>query len=259
MVEGTLCELTARIDLESNGSNLHVEDRLMTVAALRRRGQADHVSRRDLGENALKRDGWQVVALIDNHLPILGDAIVHGVFSGQALNHGDIDLSGQLALSTAKLIDRFRILAKKYADLRSPLFQQRLSVYQDQGAAFALCDKISSKDGFSKTRWRHDHAVVVFEYGLRCLVLGVGQLAQEHRFERITSVSQVFQLEAALVFSEQHLHVVQTSPRQADVLIVILDAGDHTGRQCRRQAEILLLVELRILECGETFDLVEKG
>jgi len=153
MVEGTLCELTARIDFESNGSDLHVGDRLMTVAALRRRGQADHVLRLDIGENSLKRDGWQVVAFIDNHLPILGDTVVHRIFAGQALDHGDIDLSSRLASASANLIDSFRILAKKYADLRSPLFQQRLSVCQDKGAAFALCDKISSKDGFSKTRW----------------------------------------------------------------------------------------------------------
>jgi len=172
-----------------------------------------------------------VVALVNDHLTILSNEVIHRFFAGQALDHGDIDLSRQLTLSTANLTDRFGIAAQKDADLRSPLLQQRLPVYQDYGVALALGDQIGAKDSIPETRWGHDHTVVVFDYGP--LVLGIGQFAEEACVYGIAQLSLVFQLRAALVFLEQQLHIVQTPSRQTDVLSVIFGAGDHAGRQCR--------------------------
>ncbi len=199
------------------------------------------------------------MALVNDHLSIFGDDVVYRIFAGEALNHGDIDLSSKLALSTANLTDRFGMAAKKDPDLRFPLFQQRLSVYQDQGIALALGDQVGAKDGLPETGWGHDHAIIVLGYAFCCLALGFSQFAEERHFDRFTRVSQVFQLEMALVFLEQHLHIAQAPARQADVLFMIFGTGDHTGRQCRGEPEILFLVELRVLECGEPFELIDQS
>jgi len=42
------------------------------------------------------------------------------------------------------------------------------------------------------------------------------------------------------------------------VYSVIFGTGDDAGRQYRRQPEILSLVELRILKCSQSFDLVDQ-
>jgi hypothetical protein len=78
------------------------------------------------------------------------------------------------------------------------------------------------KHSFPETGKRHDHTVVVCDYGFCRLALGSGQFAEERYFDRFASVSQVFQLEAAFVFLEQHPHVVQTPSRQTDVLSAVL-------------------------------------
>ena len=57
MIEGALCQLATRIGPESNWTDLHVDDLLVTVAALRCGRQADHIACFDLGEDALERDG----------------------------------------------------------------------------------------------------------------------------------------------------------------------------------------------------------
>ena len=62
-----------------------------------------------------------------------------------------------------------------------------------------------------------------------------------------------------VLFLKQHLHIAQTPSGQAYVLIVIFGAGDNAGRQGHGEPEILLLVELGILECGQPFDLVDQG
>jgi hypothetical protein len=56
MIEMALCQLASRIDLESDRADLHMYNRLVPVAALRCGRQTDHISRLDLGEDALKRD-----------------------------------------------------------------------------------------------------------------------------------------------------------------------------------------------------------
>ena len=77
MIERALCQLATRIGFESNGADLHMDDGLVTVAALGCGRQADNISCLDLGKHPFKRDGRQVVAFVDDHLPILGDDVVH--------------------------------------------------------------------------------------------------------------------------------------------------------------------------------------
>jgi len=117
MIERMLLLLTARVDLATNWAYLHMGDRLVTVAALGCGSQANDVFCLYLGEDSLKRNGWQVMALIDKHLAVLGDDLVNAVFSGKALDHGDVYLPGSLAFTPANLANRLHIVIEKDTQL----------------------------------------------------------------------------------------------------------------------------------------------
>ena len=70
-----------------------------------------------------RRFARQVMALVNDDLPVFSDEIVHRIFTVQALDHGDINLSCTFTFPTADLTDQFVLEAQKDATLRSPLFQ----------------------------------------------------------------------------------------------------------------------------------------
>ena len=66
-------------------------------------------------------------------------------------------------------------------------------VYQNRGTVLALGDQISAKYRLTEIGWRSDHAVVVPRHGCHGLESGLGQLADECRFDGLANVSQVIQ------------------------------------------------------------------
>lgn len=123
-----------------------------------------------------------MVTLVDDDQAVLGDNIGHAVLAGQALDHGDVDLAGQFAFAGAKLTDGSLISTQEESNLGSPLVEQWLPVYQDQGAASALSDQIGTQHGLPETRRRDQHAGLVEEHGVCRLTLYAGQLPDDCRF-----------------------------------------------------------------------------
>ena len=72
---------------------------MMTVPALRRRGQAHDVARLDFGKYAFERGGWDVMTFIDDDLSIRRNDVVDTVFSDEALDHRDVKPAIRLARS----------------------------------------------------------------------------------------------------------------------------------------------------------------
>jgi len=66
---------------------------MVAVSAAQRRGETDHVARLRLGQDSLEAKRGQVVAFIDDHLAIPGDAIVDSVCPNQGLQHRDVEHS----------------------------------------------------------------------------------------------------------------------------------------------------------------------
>jgi hypothetical protein len=64
--------------------------------------------------NEFKALSGQMVALVNNHLTILSDTVVHDALPHQALNHGHIDLSRQLPAATTKPTNLFGGDSKEY-------------------------------------------------------------------------------------------------------------------------------------------------
>jgi hypothetical protein len=76
-----------------NWAALHEDDRMVTVLACDGCRQANNKSGFGLVYHLLETVGRQVMALVDNHVAILGNAIIDHALSGETLNDGDINPS----------------------------------------------------------------------------------------------------------------------------------------------------------------------
>jgi hypothetical protein len=85
----------------TNRPALHEDDRLLSVAADRCGRGAQHVFRLGPFEDRVEGDCADMVALVDDHLPIVLDQRIHLALAGQGLHHGDIDLAGGFGLAAA--------------------------------------------------------------------------------------------------------------------------------------------------------------
>src|SRR5437867_3129551 len=71
VTEWSTCRLDSRIGDEANRAELHFENRVMPVTALRSRRQPNDIAGLCLGENALEGHGRHMMALVNNNLPKL--------------------------------------------------------------------------------------------------------------------------------------------------------------------------------------------
>jgi hypothetical protein len=81
VLERAVSRLRLGVDREADRAELHLGDRMMTIAPLRRGRQPDDVPRLDLRKNALERGCRQVMALVDDHLAIVGNQVSDGVLA----------------------------------------------------------------------------------------------------------------------------------------------------------------------------------
>ena len=70
---------------------LHEDDRVVAILAGDGRRQPEHEPRLGLSRDLLEAVGRQVMALVDDQVAVVGDAIVDDALSDEALNHGDIE------------------------------------------------------------------------------------------------------------------------------------------------------------------------
>ena len=76
MSEGPLPGLRLRAGPEPDGTALHEDDRMVTVPARDRRGQAEDVFRLGQARDGLEADGGDMVALVDHELAVIGDDVI---------------------------------------------------------------------------------------------------------------------------------------------------------------------------------------
>jgi hypothetical protein len=68
---------------------LHGDDRVVSVAALRGRGQSGDRTCRDIAQQAFDREGGYVMALVDDDVAVAGKLDV--LAAGERLDHRDVD------------------------------------------------------------------------------------------------------------------------------------------------------------------------
>jgi hypothetical protein len=144
--KGAVRGLALRIDGETNGPQLHFGDRMVAVATLRCGGETDNVTPLRLREHSLERDCREVVALVDDYLPVGGDHILDLFSTNQALDHRHIEPAVRGLLPRSNLPDFLRLDAQEQRELRQPLVEKRAPVDQDQCAAFAVGHEVRAND-----------------------------------------------------------------------------------------------------------------
>ena len=77
----------------SNRTALHEDDRMVAVLACDGCRQANDESGFGLACHLLETVRRQVMALVDDHMAVLGDAVIDYAFADETLNDADVNLS----------------------------------------------------------------------------------------------------------------------------------------------------------------------
>ena len=108
----------------SNRTALHEDDRMVTVLACDGCRQANDKSGFGLAYHLLETVRRQVMALIDDHMAVLSDAVIYYAFSDETLNDADVNLSSRSISSSADSSDRFRRDIEESRESLNPLIEQ---------------------------------------------------------------------------------------------------------------------------------------
>jgi hypothetical protein len=91
---------------EPDGTALHENDRVVAVFPRGRSGQSGNVSPSGLSHDLFEAECGNVMALVNDDVPILGDKILHFAFAMETLEQRHIDETGARYLSASNLSDR---------------------------------------------------------------------------------------------------------------------------------------------------------
>src|SRR5262249_46921802 len=105
MFERSRRRLHASIHLMSDRTALHEDDRMVTVLARDGCRQADCESGFGPAYYLLKAVRRQVMALVDNHMAVLGDAVIGHALSDETLKYADVDVSSRATPTTSDSTD----------------------------------------------------------------------------------------------------------------------------------------------------------
>jgi hypothetical protein len=105
VLERAGCRLCASVYLMSNRTALHEDDRMVTVLACDGCRQANDESGFGLPDDLLETVSRQVMALINDHMTVLSDAVMYYAFPDETLNDADVNLSSRSITSSADSSD----------------------------------------------------------------------------------------------------------------------------------------------------------
>ena len=213
MLERTLARLGLCVHREAYRTKLHLGYRMASIASLRRRGQPDDVTRLRRRQHALERDRREMVALVNDNLPVAGHEIRHRLLAHQALDHRDVDPAGGVALSRTDLPDQLGVDTQEHGELRAPLVEQRSSVHQDQRAAGTGGHQIRANDGLADARRGDENAAVAREKRAGCLILNRRERSEKGQRNRLPGDALVDDIESDAETAEQLLEIGPAASR----------------------------------------------
>ena len=199
-----------------------------------------------------------MVAFIDDHLAVLGDAIVHDIFADEALNDRHIEQPGRLVAAAANAADRLGREVEKRRQTLDPLVQELAPMHEHQRIDAALGDQPGSDDCLAERRRGGQDTSFVLQHRLGRELLLCSKLALKGGLQRLSAETLVTDDRANIQVDQDLTNVFETSAWQADVLWMFFSATDDSWLGVGRQAHRLGLIELRILERGDTQQPVSK-
>ena len=243
-----------RVDRMAHRTALHEQDRVVSVAAVRRRAQPDDVAGGSRAHHPLKRKRWDVMALVDQHVAVLPDAVIDLAAAHQALDHRDVESSVESRTSAAERADLRRVESEEACELRDPLIYQRLAMDEHQRTAGASGDEPCTDDRLPAAGRRHEDPGVVGRQRAHRVFLDGQELPVEPDVERFTHVAAILDHKRRAVLASELRERVLAAAWERDVLRMLLEAPDDSRRSPGRESHRLPLVELRVVKGREPLD-----
>ena len=107
-----------------------------------------------------------MMTFVDDHVAVLGDAIIHDTFADETLNDGDVEHPGRSVAPAADPADRFRRDIEKRRQTLDPLVQELAPMDEHQRIDAALGDQPGSDDGLAERRRGGQDARFVLQHRL---------------------------------------------------------------------------------------------
>ena len=177
VLEGPRGRLRPCVHPMAYGTTLHEDDRMVTVLPRDRRGQTSDESSLCAADDLFEAVGRQVVAFIDDHLPIVTDAVIDDTIADKTLNDSDVEQAGRLVSAAANSSDRLRREIQKGCEALDPLIEQLPTMNEHQRVDAALCDKPGGNNRLAKGRRRGQHTDLMFQHRVGGQFLLRSQLA----------------------------------------------------------------------------------
>src|SRR5487761_487049 len=157
------------IDAMPDGPALHHDDWVVAVLSCWPRREPRHEPRPCLPEHSIEAHGRNVVALVDQDVPVIGDQILDLALGTETLQHADVDCALAFVPTRTELSDRARRNVEKSGKALPPLIGQLLAVHEHQRVYAALGDEPGADHRLTEGGRCGQHAEVVCGNSLRCL------------------------------------------------------------------------------------------
>jgi hypothetical protein len=152
---------------------------MVPIAPIGSGRQAGHATRRSGSEDPLGCDRGDVVALVDDDVPVAGQQFLQALPARKALDGSDVQPAGWLAPAGTDDPDLLDVHVKELGQPLDPLLKQRLAVHQYERRASAGGNQVRCDHGLADPRRRAQHSELMGEHLPRGIGLGIGELARE--------------------------------------------------------------------------------
>ena len=145
-------------------ATLHEDDRVMAILPRDRCRQSCNESGFRAPDDLFKAACRQMVALIDDHVSVITDAVVNDPLADQTLDDRNIQRARRLAASAADPSNLTVVDVEKCRQALHPLIQQLSSMDEHERVNATLCDQPGRHHRFTERRGRGQHAGLVLQY-----------------------------------------------------------------------------------------------
>lgn len=230
--------LGPRIHTMAHGSALHRDDGMVTVLARHGRRQPHHEPGLRLSDHRLEGLRRHVMALVNDDVAIVGDAIIDHALLGEALYEGDIDRPRRASASTAHPADRFRRETEERREPLDPLVEELASVDEHERVHPASGDQPSGDHRLAERGGCCQHTRVVRHHRLGSGHLLGPQFARERHVHRPPAFAVVTHDGADAEARQLMANVVEAPPRQADRCQRMTSSVTGRKRRCGQTAHL---------------------
>jgi hypothetical protein len=218
VLEGPRGRLRSCVHAMAYGTALHEDDRMVTVLPRDRRGQTSDESSLCAADDLFKAVGRQVVAFIDDHLPIVTDTVIYDTVADKTLNDSYVEQSGRLISAAADSSDRLCGQFQKGCEALDPLIEQLPTMNEHQCIDAALCDKSGGNNRLAEGRRRGQHTDLMFQHRVGGQLLLRSQLALKGHLQWLSAIAFVVDDGPNIQVRQNLTDIVQTAARDADVM-----------------------------------------